>query len=152
MKEEESPFTIKNAGKREKHSRGGEVTVEWNPYLKKWTMLCGQSGGDSSLGEIWLAVGNAPEGPWSPAKKVATHALKKDNNDFYNPLQHPEFMQENGKIIYFEGTFVTTFSGNPVPTPRYDYNQILYRVDLSDQRLAFPEPPPGLTDTQPFAG
>jgi hypothetical protein len=59
-------------------------------------------------------------------------------------------MQENGKIIFFEGTFVTTFSGNPAPTPRYDYNQILYRIDLSDPRLVFPEPPRGLSDTQPL--
>jgi hypothetical protein len=58
------------------------LTVAWNPYLEKWTLLCGQSGGDSNLGEIWFAVGNAPEGPWSPARKVATHAMKNDNNDF----------------------------------------------------------------------
>lgn len=147
-KEAESPFTIKNV-EDGKPIHPVEVTVAWNPYLKKWTLLCGQSGGDSNLGEIWLAVGNAPEGPWSPARKIATHAMKNDNNDFYNPLQHPEFMQQDGKIIYFEGTFVTTFSGNPVPTPRYDYNQIMYRIDLSDSRLALPEPSPGLTNTKP---
>lgn len=27
-------------------------------------------------------------------------------------------------------------SGNTRPTPRYDYNQILYRLDLDDPRLA----------------
>jgi hypothetical protein len=58
-------------------------------------------------------------------------------------------MQENGKVIYFGDTFVTTFSGNPAPTPRYDYNRILYRIDLSDPRLALPDPPLGLTNTQP---
>ena len=76
---------------------------------------------------------------------MATHAMKNDNNDFYNPMQHAEFMQDGGRIVYFEGTFVTTFSGNPVPTPRYDYNQILYRIDVSDPRLSFPEPPAGLS-------
>ena len=28
-----------------------------------------------------------------------------------------------------------TFSGNPDQTPRYDYNQIMYRLDLADERL-----------------
>ncbi|MBU6411264.1 MAG: hypothetical protein KGR98_12840, partial [Verrucomicrobia bacterium] len=29
----------------------------------------------------------------------------------------------------------STFSGNKHPTPRYDYNQIMYRLDLSDPCL-----------------
>ena len=28
-----------------------------------------------------------------------------------------------------------TLSGNPVATPRYEYNQVMYRLDLSDPRL-----------------
>ena len=31
------------------------------------------------------------------------------------------------------------FSGNPDQTPRYEYNQIMYRLDLSD--LVVDEPP-----------
>ena len=148
-KAEESPYQMQDAGNGSLlHVVQGSVV--WNPYLKKWTMLFGQQGGDSNLGEIWFATANAPEGPWRAAKKVATHAMKKDNNDFYNPVQHPEFMQENGKLVYFEGTFVTTFSGNPAPTPRYDYNQILYRLDVSDPNLNLPDPPPGLTKTDPL--
>jgi hypothetical protein len=30
------------------------------------------------------------------------------------------------------------FSGTEVPTPRYDYNQILYRLDLSLPALTAP--------------
>ena len=145
---EEYPFELKDL-EHGKSIRAVEGSLSWNPYLKKWLFLCGQSGGDSNLGEIWLAVANAPEGPWIAAQKVATHAMKNDNNDFYNPMQHAEFMQQGGKIIYFEGTFVNTFSGNPYPTPRYDYNQLLYRIDLSDPRLSFPEPPPGLGTAKP---
>ena len=37
--------------------------------------------------------------------------------------------------IFFEGTYTTSFSGNPTPTPRYDYNQIMYRLELDDPRL-----------------
>ena len=45
-----------------------------------------------------------------------------------------------GRVIYFEGTYVNTFSGNPEKTPRYDYNQIMYKLDLADERLALPVP------------
>ena len=38
--------------------------------------------------------------------------------------------------MYFEGTYAETFSGAPSKTPRYDYNQVMYRLDLSDPRLA----------------
>jgi hypothetical protein len=41
-------------------------------------------------------------------------------------------------VIFFEGTYTHTFSGNPEPTPRYDYNQMLYKLDLSDGRLNLP--------------
>jgi len=50
-------------------------------------------------------------------------------------MHHSYFDAEGGRIIYFEGTYTHTFSGNPVPTPRYDYNQIMYRLDLADERL-----------------
>ena len=48
------------------------------------------------------------------------------------------FDQDGGRIMYFEGTYTTTFSGNDDPTPRYDYNQVMYRLDLADHRLALP--------------
>lgn len=50
------------------------------------------------------------------------------------------FDQEGGRIIDFEGTYTATFSGNKDPTPRYDYNQVMYQLDLTDKRLALPVP------------
>jgi hypothetical protein len=41
-------------------------------------------------------------------------------------------------LIYFDGTYSHTFSGNSDPTPRYDYNPIMYRLDLADPRLTLP--------------
>ena len=32
-------------------------------------------------------------------------------------------------------TVAVASSGNPTPTPRYEYNQLMYRLDLSDPRL-----------------
>jgi len=44
--------------------------------------------------------------------------------------------EESGRYIYFEGTYSSTFEGKVEPTPRYDYNQMMYRMDLADERLA----------------
>jgi hypothetical protein len=43
-------------------------------------------------------------------------------------VRHPFFDQAGGRIIYFEGTYTDTFSGKPVITPRYNYNQLMYRL------------------------
>ncbi|MDB5391072.1 MAG: hypothetical protein JWM11_6718, partial [Planctomycetaceae bacterium] len=75
-------------------------------------------------------------GPWEYAVKIVTH----DKYSFYNPKQHPYFDQKGGQLIYFEGTYTQMFSGNPVATPRYEYNQMQYRLDLGDSRLALPVP------------
>jgi len=144
----ESPFRIVDAltGKPVKMAGG---SVAWNAHLKKWTLLFGQTGGDSYLGELWFSVANSPEGPWTVACKVATHAMPKNNNDCYNPVQHDELQREDGRVIYFSGTFVNTFSGNAAKTPYYDYNNLFYRLDVSDPRLKFPDPPPGRTRETP---
>jgi hypothetical protein len=107
----------------------------WNPYRSRWVMIAVESFGSASLlGEVWYAEADTPVGPWVYARKVVTH----NKYSFYNPKQHPAFDQDNGRIIYFEGTYTMTFSGNPDPTPRYDYNQIMYQLDLSDRRLVLP--------------
>jgi hypothetical protein len=111
-------------------------SVCWNDYRKRWVMIAVQSFGTSALGEVWYAEADTPVGPWVYARKVVTH----QRYSFYNPVQHPFFDEKRGRIIYFEGTYSTTFSGNDDPTPRYDYNQMMYRLDLDDPRLALPAP------------
>ncbi len=107
-------------------------SVRWNAYLGCWVMIANQMGGDPSfLGEVWLAAADAPEGPWPEAVKIATHRA----HSFYNPAHHDFFDEEDGRIIYFEGTLSEMFSHEPTNIPRYDYNQLMYRVDLSDERL-----------------
>ena len=64
--------------------------------------------------------------------------MTHDKYTFYNPAQHPFFAQAGGRYIFFEGTYTEEFSGNPVATPRYNYNQIMYRLDLADPRLRMP--------------
>jgi hypothetical protein len=111
-------------------------SVYWNAYRKRWVLIAVELGGTSLLGEVWHAEADAPTGPWAYAVKVVTH----ERYSFYNPKQHPMFDKHGGRVIFFEGTYTHTFSGNPEATPRYDYNQVMYRLDLADERLALPVP------------
>ena len=114
----------------------------WNDYRKRYIMIASEALGATMLGEVWYSEADRPEGPWVQARKIITHANKKgDAHDFYNPTQHPFLDQAGGRVIYLEGSYVNTFSGNPHPTPYYEYNQIMYRLDLSDPRLKLPTRP-----------
>jgi hypothetical protein len=106
-------------------------SAAWNAYRKKWVMIGLESWGTSLLGEVWYAEADDLTGPWQNARKIVTH----EQYSFYNPKQHPEFAQDNGRLIFFEGTYTNTFSGNADQTPRYNYNQVMYLLDLSDPRL-----------------
>jgi hypothetical protein len=111
-------------------------SVYYNAYRRKYVMIISQSMGHSMLGEVWFSEAATPSGPWKYARRIITH----DNYSFYNPKQHPMLDVEGGRTIFFEGTYTTTFSGNPHPTPGYDYNQIMYKLDLTDARLNLPVP------------
>lgn len=108
-------------------------SIAWNAYRKRWVTLFMQSFGmPSAFGELWYAEAKVPTGPWGKAVKVLSHP----NYTFYNPRLHPEFTPADSPVLLFEGTYTMTFADHPPPTPRYDYNQILYRLDLNDPRLA----------------
>jgi hypothetical protein len=110
-------------------------SLAWNAHRRRWIALFGQAAATPSfLGEIWFAEADSPTGPWAFARRVVTH----DRMTFYNPVHHPFLDSDAGRVIRFEGTYTTTFSAAPAPTPRYEYNQILYRLDLADARLALP--------------
>jgi len=108
-------------------------SVAWNPFRKKWiTVFTQHSGKPSAFGEIWYAEAGSPMGPWGKAVKILTH----ENYTFYNPRIHPELVPDDANFIVFEGTYTAEFADRPQPTPRYNYNQILYRLDLDDPKLA----------------
>ncbi len=139
MTREESPFRLQDAD-------GGKPILLsnsscfWNDYRKKYIMIASEVMGATMLGEVWYGEADRPEGPWVHARKIITHANKPgDAHDFYNPTQHPFLDREGGRVIFIEGTYVNTFSGNPHPTPRYEYNQMMYRLDLADPRLKLPD-------------
>ncbi|MFO7776660.1 MAG: hypothetical protein R6W89_12760 [Candidatus Hydrogenedentota bacterium] len=129
--EDETRFQVRDA------ESGDWVTihrssVQFNNYLDQWVLIGTEEYGDPSyLGEVWYAEAPNPTGPWDQATRIVTH----DDYSFYNPVQHPYFAQDGGRYIYFEGTYTRQFTGRDTPTPRYDYNQIMYRLDLADERL-----------------
>ena len=107
--------------------------IAWNAFRKRWVTIFMQAGGKpSGFGEIWYAEADAPTGPWGTAVKVLSH----DNYTFYNPRLHPEFTPEGSPILLFEGTLTAEFADRPPLVPRYNYNQMLYRIDLDDPALA----------------
>ncbi|HLJ56468.1 MAG TPA: hypothetical protein VKT77_15625 [Chthonomonadaceae bacterium] len=136
LKAAEGPFHLRDAdtGRLLRPHNG---SVCWNAYAGRWLMTFGEVGGDvSNLGEIWLTEADSAVGPWVYARKIATHP----HMDFYNPTQQPFLDRDEGRKIYFEGTYVNTFSGNPIATPRYNYNNLMYRLLLDDPRLTLPLP------------
>lgn len=107
-------------------------SIAWNPWRKRWVTIFMQwFGKPSAFGELWYAEADHPTGPWGPCVKVLSH----NNYTFYNPRIHPEFIPADSSVLLFEGTYTRQFADKPHPTPRYDYNQIMYRLDLTDDRL-----------------
>ncbi|MDR3698244.1 MAG: hypothetical protein P4L56_01335 [Candidatus Sulfopaludibacter sp.] len=125
MRQEDAMFALRDA------ATGAETgatpsCVTWNAYRKKWILLA------ERVGSVYYAEADTPVGPWPRAVKIVSH----NDYNFYNVVQHPFFDRDGGRIIYFEGTYTTSFSAAKEQTPRYDYNQILYRLRLDDSRLA----------------
>lgn len=118
-------LTVDESSRIEPH-RGA---IAWHPIVKKWVCIFTRHNGeDSFLGEIWFAMSENPEGPWHGAVKVATH----DTYTFYNPQVHSPFQDGEDPILLFEATYTKTFSKAERATSRWDYNQVLYRLNLKD--------------------
>lgn len=121
-------------------AQGGEAiephsgSIAWNEYRQCWVTIFVQRFGKPSLiGEVWYAESDAPTGPWKNAVKVLSH----DHYTFYNPRLHADLIgppdgERNSPVLLFEGTYTKEFSGNTISSPRYDYNQVMYRLDLDE--------------------
>ncbi|MGL4549956.1 MAG: hypothetical protein ACRC33_02110, partial [Gemmataceae bacterium] len=132
LKPEHARFYPANAADAAERVQLHSGTVRWNGHRKRWVVLAGQLGGKSSLlGEVWYSEGRHPTGPFEKAVKVVTH----DKMSFYNVCHHDFLDRRGGREVHFEGTYTSDFSGSPHKTPRYEYNQMLYRLDLDDPAL-----------------
>ena len=106
--------------------------IAYSTFRKRFvTVFMEKFGKPSAFGELWYAEADQPTGPWGRTVKIITH----DNYTFYNPRLHPEFTAPDSPILLFEGTYTREFADRAVPTPRWDYNQVLYRLDLDDPAL-----------------
>jgi hypothetical protein len=135
IKGSEARFSPEDAGKpgRRVHLHSG--SVRWNPHRQRWILIAvefayHEKDSPSPLGEVWYSEAASPEGPFSKAVRIVTH----NKQTFYNPVHHSFFDEENGRVIYFEGTYTNSFVGTP-PTPLYEYNQVMYRLDLDAPKL-----------------
>ena len=125
--------TVAVAGAGTQTIRPHSGAIAWNVWRRRWvTVFLQHEGRPSGHGEIWYAEAPAPTGPWGPAVKILTH----ENYTFYNPALHAGFTPPDSPVLLFEGTYTREFANHAEPTPRYDYNQVLYRLDLDDPALA----------------
>jgi hypothetical protein len=99
--------------------------VVWNEYRHRWLLLL------EDVGDIYYAEAEEPEGPYGKAVKIIEH----DDYNFYNVVTHAFFNKDDGREIFIEGTYTSAFSGATEKTPRYNYNQMMYRLQLDDPRL-----------------
>jgi hypothetical protein len=107
-------------------------SIAYSAFRKRWvTVFMEHFGKPSPFGELWYAEADTPTGPWGPCVKVLSH----ENYTFYNPRIDFERSPAGSPILLFEGTYTAEFAKYPQRTPRYDYNQILHRLDLDDSRL-----------------
>jgi hypothetical protein len=117
------------------------VSMAWNPYRERYTETIQVTGSTGFLGtplfQNWYSEADTPMGPWVYGRMVASHP----NYNFYSTRQHPYFKQANGRFIYFESTYTNLYTFGPAAaTPRYDYNQLMYRLDVDDPRVVLPMP------------
>jgi hypothetical protein len=106
-------------------------SIAWHLWRSRWVTIFMENTARQSLGNLWYAEADSPMGPWGKAVQVLSH----ENYTFYNPRVHSEWFDAKSPVLIFEGTYTMQFANHPEPTPRYDYNQILYRLDLDGEAL-----------------
>jgi hypothetical protein len=116
-------------------------STHWNDALGRFVLV-----GSADPGTVWVAAADkgAPiEGPYRTAVLVAAHnstgstlspqgSITSRATNLYNPTQHP-FLTDplsSPTTIFFSGTYCTSFAPQEHKTPLYDYNSLMYRVDL----------------------
>lgn len=116
-------------------------TVYFNSHRGRWILIGNEQAttrdADSYLGEVYYSEAETAQGLFRTAVRIATHP----GQSFYNPCQHPEFDGRGGREVYFEGTYTNMFTQSPA-TPLYNYNQLMYRLDLDAEQIrsVFGEP------------
>jgi hypothetical protein len=134
IKPEEARYSPMDADDEKHRVQIHTGSVNYNAYRKKYVMIASEislsKDSPSMLGEVWYSEADTPQGPFKKAVRILTH----DKQSFYNACHHPFFDEDGGRIIYFEGTYTNSFT-NASPTPYYNYNQMMYRLDLGSEKI-----------------
>lgn len=101
-----------------------------------WLVVRSKNASSTTMGDIYAAVGDTPLGPWVYAQRICEFSKMS----FYNPSGDWFFNQHGGRRVFFEATYCNTFSSSRVPTPRYNYNQLMYSLNLASAKLLLPIP------------
>ena len=101
-------------------------SIAWNPWRKRWVTVFMQAFGKPR--PLSANFGTPKPTPRRGRRGNAVKILSHDNYTFYNPRLHPEFSPPGSPFLFFEGTYTAEFADHAAPTPRYNYNQILYRL------------------------
>ena len=122
--------------------RGGAV---WSSYRQRWILLATASSNSAPpMGEIYYAEAAAVSGPYERAVLVATHNWSQ--YACYNPVMLPQLDLKGGRFTHFSCTFTDSFSNAPVKVPEYDYNNLVFRIDLDavgrEVPAQYAHPPP----------
>jgi hypothetical protein len=135
-------------------------SIRWNPYRKRFIGILDDTKEDFNgrLGTVWYLEGDTPMGPWAYGRIVANQSptsflgaphpspvgsAPPYGTSLYQPRHHSVLDPPDGTSIYFDGTYSTQFTvtaSNAIPAPYYNYNTIMYRLDLRDERLRLPVP------------
>lgn len=123
----------------------GGGTVNWNSWTRKYLFV-----GTSNA--VFMAFADQIEGPWVNATMVASH--QQTGSSCYNGAHLPHMDLDGGRVVHLACTYTAMWSnggagqpGNSWSTclfglngskagcasvvPRYEYNNLIYRVDLS---------------------
>lgn len=71
----------------------GELSVVWNPYLKRWLMTYLKEGRG-----VVIREGLAPWGPWGEPIDLVTNA---EQPGLYGPFMNDRYTADGGRTIYF---------------------------------------------------
>jgi hypothetical protein len=95
------------------------MTVHFNKHLGRWTAIYSEPGGNNAF------LRTAPEiwGPYSDPAKLFTGDRKTTEGWIYDMAEHPEFSEEDGRILY------VSFS-RPTGTGWFDSEMAVVRVEL----------------------
>lgn len=73
------------------------MSVFYVPYLQRYVAIYSEPMADKAM----IRTARSPEGPWSKAKQLfQAEASTSETGWVYDALAHPEFSEEDGRVIY----------------------------------------------------